>query len=60
MYQAVNSGASVAGGAILQNTTSIASSYTFVSGTNGISVGPISISAGASVTVPAGQRWVVL
>ena len=60
MYQAVNSGASVAGGAILQNTTSIASSYTFVSGTNGISVGPISISAGASVTVPAGQRWVIL
>jgi hypothetical protein len=29
-------------------------------GKNGFSVGPITIDAGAAVTVPANQRWVVL
>jgi hypothetical protein len=27
---------------------------------NGLSVGPITINSGVSVTVPSGQRWVIL
>jgi len=38
----------------------IASSYTFPTGYNAINAGNITISSGATVTVPSGQRWVVL
>jgi len=27
---------------------------------NGLSVGPVTVDAGYTVTVPAGQRWVVI
>lgn len=53
-------GGAVANGVIYENSTSITSSYTLTAGKNAMSVGPISIAAGASVTVPSGQRWVVL
>ena len=49
-----------AGGVIVTNTTTIGANYTFPSGTNGLSVGPITIPSGYSVTVTSGQRWVVL
>jgi len=49
-----------AGGAILINNTTINASYTIASGTNGFSVGPITISSSYAVTVSSGQRWVVL
>ena len=42
------------------NTTTVSQNYTFASGQNAVSVGPITISSGFSVTVPSGQRWVVL
>jgi hypothetical protein len=48
-----------AGGAIWENTTTISSNYTLSASKNGFSVGPITISSGAAVTVPSGQRWVV-
>jgi len=48
------------GGAILLNSNTISSSYTFTSNINGVSVGPITIQSGVTVTVPANQRWVVL
>ena len=54
------SGGAVANGVIYQNYTQITSNYTLSNGTNGFSVGPVSIFPGISVTVPAGQRWVVL
>lgn len=41
-------------------TTSITTNTTFTSGQNGLSVGPVTISDGVTVTVPSGQRWVVL
>ena len=53
------SGAS-AGGAIWENTTSITANYTLTTSKNGLSVGPMNIASGVSVTVPSGQRWVVL
>lgn len=54
-----NVGAS-AGGVIYENSTEITTSYTLATGKNGFSVGPITIDSGASVTVPSGQRWVIL
>ena len=42
------------------NSTEIASNTTINSGTNGFSVGPMTIDSGVTVTVGAGQRWVVI
>jgi len=53
-------GGASAGGVIYENSTSISEDYTLTTGTNGFSVGPITITSGFSVTVPSGQRWVVL
>ena len=49
-----------ANGCIYENNLSITSNYTLTANKNGMSVGPITISSGVSVTVPSGQRWVVL
>jgi len=57
-----NSGGSIsgAGGGIIINNTTISASYTIASGTNGFSVGPMTISSGYAITVSSGQRWVVI
>ena len=49
-----------AGGAIVINSTTINTNYTIAAGTNGFSVGPITISNGFAVTVSSGQRWAVI
>lgn len=59
-YPAELSAFTQANGCIYENNTTISSSYTLNSGKNALSVGAITISAGVSVTVPSGQRWVVL
>jgi hypothetical protein len=59
-WGAIGGGGTEAGGAIVTNLTTASESYTFPSGTNGMSVGPITISSGVTVTVASGQRWVVL
>ena len=38
----------------------IASSYSVPSGYSAVSVGPITINSGVTVTVPSGSKWVVL
>jgi hypothetical protein len=53
-------GGAVANGCIYENNLTISSSYTLTTSKNGFSVGPITIASGATVTVPSGQRWVVL
>ena len=58
-WGSIGGGAS-AGGAIYENTDEITANYTITSGSNGFSVGPMTIASGVSVTVPSGQRWVVL
>lgn len=50
----------VADGSIYENSTTISTSYTLTADKNAFSVGPITVAPGASVTVPSGQRWVVL
>jgi hypothetical protein len=49
-----------AGGAILTNKSTASASYTIASGENGLSVGPITVSSGITITVSSGQRWLVL
>jgi hypothetical protein len=50
----------VASNGIIVNATTVAASYTIASGFNAMSVGPITVASGQSVTVTSGQRWVVL
>ena len=45
---------------ILVNGTTVSANYTIASGSNGLSVGPITVGSGISVTVSSGQRWLVL
>lgn len=50
----------IANNGFLLNSTSIATSYTVGTGNNAMSIGPVTIASGQSVTVSSGQRWVVL
>lgn len=49
-----------AGGALIVNTTNATTSYVLPTGSNAFSVGPITVDSGVTVTVSAGQRWVVI
>jgi hypothetical protein len=42
------------------NSATVSASYTIATGNNAMSVGPMTIASGQSVTVASGQRWVVL
>ena len=57
-WGSIGGGAS-AGGAIYENTQTIAANYTMTTGTNGHSVGPITINSGIVVTIPSGSSWLV-
>lgn len=50
----------IGGQGYVENTYTITSSSTVTDGSNAISVGPLTISSGVSVTVPSGSRWVVI
>jgi len=43
-----------------ENQTTVTTSYTLSTNRNAVSVGPITIGTGATVTVPTNARWVVL
>lgn len=47
-------------GPIDYNTNVINTNITFTTGQNGVSVGPITVNSGYTVTIPSGQRWVIL
>ena len=49
-----------AGGGIWVNAQTISTSYTIATGYNGLSVGPITISSGTTITVSTGSIWQVL
>jgi len=57
-WGSIGGGAS-AGGAVYENSQSITANYTMTSGTNGHSVGPITVVAPAVVTIPSGSSWLV-
>jgi len=50
----------IASNGLLVNNATVSASYTIASGNNGLSVGPITVASGQTVTVSSGQRWVVL
>lgn len=45
---------------VVINSTTVDTSYTIASGSNGFSVGPMTVASGVSLTVSSGQRWLVL
>lgn len=45
---------------IITHNATVSTSYTFPTGHNGIAVGPVTVASGATVTIPTGQRWMVL
>jgi hypothetical protein len=47
-------------GVILMTNTLISSNILIPAGKNGLSIGPVTISDGANVTIAPGQRWLVL
>jgi hypothetical protein len=50
----------IASNGLVLNNTTVSTSYTIASGNNAMSVGPVTVASGQSVTVSSGQRWVVL
>lgn len=50
----------VASNGIISNSSTVATSYIISTGNNSMSVGPITVATGQSVTVPSGSRWVIL
>ena len=47
------------GGPITQNAATVTSNQTIASGSNGLSVGPMTVNTGVTVTVATGQRWII-
>jgi len=52
-------GVSSTNGVMVQSTT-VSESTTISTGSNGLSVGPVTVASGKSVTVASGQRWVII
>jgi hypothetical protein len=50
----------VASNGLVLNNATVSTSYTIATGNNAMSVGPMTVASGQSVTVSSGQRWVVL
>jgi hypothetical protein len=50
----------VASNGLIVNNQTIGTSYSIPSGYAASSVGPVTLSSGASVTVPTGGRWIIL
>jgi len=45
---------------IVVNSKTVSASYTIASGDAGMSVGPVTVASGQTVTIASGSRWVVL
>lgn len=52
--------APVAANGVVVNADSVTSNYTIATGTNGFSVGPLTVASGVSLTVASGQRHVII
>jgi hypothetical protein len=53
-------GGAVAGGVMYENSTTLTSNYTLTAGKNASTVGPLTVATGITLTVPSGQRLVIL
>jgi len=52
--------APIAANGIVLNADSVTSDYTIATGTNGFSVGPLTVASGVTLTVASGQRHIVI
>lgn len=43
-----------------ENSLVVTASYTLTTGKSAMSVGPVTVAAGAAVTIPSGSRWLIL
>lgn len=61
-WGSVGGGATGGGGdeVFVENGQTVTSNYTLTTGKNALSVGPITVNSGVTVTVPSGSRWLVL
>ena len=61
-WGSIGGGATGGGGdqVFVENGVTVTTSYTLSTNKNAESVGPITINSGVTVTVPTGQRWVIL
>lgn len=59
-YGITDGASNAADGCIQLNNQTISSNYTFTAGQNGVSAGPITISAGVTVTVTSGCGWAIV
>jgi hypothetical protein len=61
-WSQVGGGATGGGGdqVFVENGVTVTTNYTLTTNKNAESVGPITINSGKAVTVPSGQRWVIL
>ena len=50
----------IASNGIVVNSATVSASYSIPSGSNAMSVGPVSVASGQTVTVPSGSNWVIL
>jgi hypothetical protein len=56
---ALSWGSAATASPILESYQTISSNYTITAGSNGFSVGPVTIATGVVVTVPTGQVWLI-
>ena len=61
-WGSIGGGATGGGGdqVFVENGVTVTTSYTLSTNKNAESVGPITVNSGAVVTVPSGQRWLIL
>ena len=61
-WGSIGGGATGGGGdqVFYENELTVTTSYTLTTNRNAMSTGPITIDSGVTVTVPTGQRWVIL
>jgi hypothetical protein len=61
-WGSIGGGATGGGGdqVFYENEMNVTASYTLTTNRNAMSTGPITIDSGATVTIPSGQRWVIL
>jgi hypothetical protein len=53
-------GGAVANGALIETAAIISADYTLSANKNALTVGPLTINAGVSLTVPSGYKLVIL
>lgn len=61
-WGSIGGGATGGGGdqVFYENELTVTADYTLTTNRNAMSTGPITIDSGVTVTIPTGQRWVIL